>query len=279
MIELICKGCGITFIGRPRRKYCTYECSAKNRGKRYPDSYYLDDVECVRDELGHFPTFSEYQERGVHDATILTMRFGSWLDVLEKIGFDVQIPSWDISTISERDGGWLSGFFDGEGTFTISTVSDVPKRRFDLVVSISQRADNPQPLQEIIRIWDLTAANCHLRTNPKYTKKGTQYTCNPNIVLSIRRVSMIAGRIIPTFLRFPLRSKKAQELEIFKAATDVFVKRINEKRFRKAYSLEEQEFLTQCHIKLKTMRKYEHPEMLLEFDQDDRRQYHPIPFS
>jgi hypothetical protein len=270
-----CLICG-TPLHTHQKKYCCLECAGKgvgasnHRNQLIRDDQYIEDVALVYQELGHYPTCTEYLEYGAYNPYTLSARFGSWEQIIEKIGYICPLQPWSIDMITPEEGGWIAGFFTGEGTFAIGVQKTKSGIHMNPSVSISQRADNPFPIQEMIRIWQLNPQICHLRTNGTHFKKNTSYNCNPMTVLTISRAPIIAQRVIATFEAYPLRSKKQKELAVFKKVVDMQMIRIKEKRFRKNYTQEESEMLQQYRVELLESRKYIEPETKIEWNKSDR---------
>lgn len=125
------------------------------------------------------------------------------------------IPGAPIAPDS-RDvfGMWLSGFVDGEGCFQINR----RKHRLApcgfawvLVFSLGLRADDVGILYEVQRFWNtgrVSIEHPHL----------TGYRANPSAVYRVGSLKAHQEVVIPHFLRYPLRAKKARDFVVWREA-------------------------------------------------------------
>lgn len=110
-------------------------------------------------------------------------------------------------------GHWLSGFTDGEGSFTchLRTYQDcstlVPQTDFQICL----RADDLQIL-EGIRAY-LGCGNISFRNVPK---KRLSTNTKPTVQYRVKRLPDLMDYVIPHFETYPLRAKKARDFETWK---------------------------------------------------------------
>lgn len=111
-------------------------------------------------------------------------------------------------------GMWLSGFVDGEGCFQIN------RRKHGLapcgfawvlVFSLGLRADDIGILYEVQRFWN---TGCVSTEHPHLNG----YRANPSAVYRVGSLKQHREVIVPHFLRYPLRAKKARDFEIWREA-------------------------------------------------------------
>ncbi len=116
--------------------------------------------------------------------------------------------SW-IDTIDNDFGHWFAGFADGEGCF----MCDYDKRdgRHGARFVIGCRADDKDTLEYIQRSLGFGT----LYTGSERTVKGTDYTSAPVTFLRIGRTKD-CRKLVVLFDRYPLRSKKAKDYELWK---------------------------------------------------------------
>jgi hypothetical protein len=68
---------------------------------KIPREDLVDELQRLRDELGHIPTFSEMDEHGSYAYITYYERFGSWADALEEVFGEVPDREWE--TVSEAE--------------------------------------------------------------------------------------------------------------------------------------------------------------------------------
>ena len=99
---------------------------------------------------------------------------------------------------------YISGYVDGEGCFCVSFVPS-ERHRFGWEVrpsfSVSQNGDRAELLYEIQKLWGCG----HVR--PDRSDKTLKY--------EIRKISDLLATVLPHFRKFPLRSSKQKDVELF----------------------------------------------------------------
>lgn len=107
-----------------------------------------------------------------------------------------------LLTITPEWGHWFAGFVDGEGCFHAS----IPKGQITARFMLALRADDKGVLDNIKDTLGIGYIN------PKfYPKRGF----NPQYCFIVSSYSELYHVLIPILSTFPLRSKKALELEVF----------------------------------------------------------------
>ncbi|MCI0391657.1 MAG: LAGLIDADG family homing endonuclease [Acidobacteria bacterium] len=114
---------------------------------------------------------------------------------------DMGAPAYDAEF-----GAWLSGFTDGEGCFSACITGDHLSIKFE----IKLRADDGSVLEEIQK--QLGVGRLY-RCKPREWSKIKE---RPAIVYSVKHRMALYRTILAHFDRFPLRSKKSRDYEIWR---------------------------------------------------------------
>ncbi|MFB3883346.1 MAG: LAGLIDADG family homing endonuclease [Armatimonadota bacterium] len=129
----------------------------------------------------------------------------------EKVGTPISPESRDAFGI------WLSGFVDGEGCFTVrqhKSLTSAAGFRWAILFSLALRADDIQILHEIHRFWGVGSVRIEQRLTSKVNAK-------PCAVYQVRRLRDHRDVLVPHFLRYPLRAKKARDFELWRKAVQL----------------------------------------------------------
>ncbi len=108
---------------------------------------------------------------------------------------------------------YVSGYFDGEGCFTVSIS---PRASLKVgwearpSVSVSQNEDRSQVLHRIMDYFGCGS----IRSDPG----------DRTVKWEVRSLQLIVGRVIPHFLRWPILSAKQTDVELFVAVCDRMAK-------------------------------------------------------
>ncbi len=135
----------------------------------------------------------------------------------------VMLP--DVSDISREDGNWLAGISDGEAFFVLATrrrrLERYPDRIYHGIqwtYGVTLRSDDHAVLKQIHSILKVGAVRsfdtAHVVTDPITLKT---YHSKPRSIFRVYNRADI-GRVVGTFERFPLRSKKARDFELWSKA-------------------------------------------------------------
>jgi hypothetical protein len=125
------------------------------------------------------------------------------------------LPAQHVGSRSAIDfPSYVSGFFDGEGCFTISISPRATLKAGWEVrpsVSVSQNEDRSQVLHEI-----MTYFGC-----------GTirRDTSDLTVKWEVRSLQTLRERVIPHFLKWPILSAKQNDVELFVAVCDAMARR------------------------------------------------------
>lgn len=113
-------------------------------------------------------------------------------------------------------GHWVTGFTDGEGCFTIFKYTAAPRRKCPrgevcrkATFAIALRGDDVAILKLIQSYFGCGDV---MHSKPSYLRGRM----NPWVRWSVRKFSDIADVIIPHYEKFPLRSRKAKDFEVWK---------------------------------------------------------------
>ena len=120
-----------------------------------------------------------------------------------------------ISHVSEDFGHWFAGFADGEGSFVLS-VGLRPKFFPQATFTLSLRDDDVSTL-ELIQS-SLKIGEIYERGSRERNRQG--YISNPRATYQIHNRDETAI-LVELFRRFPLRSKKSRDFEIWAEAVDL----------------------------------------------------------
>ena len=110
------------------------------------------------------------------------------------------------NTISLAFGNWFSGYFDGEGCFTIfyRERNGIPERRVG--IQIGCRYDDAKIIKYIHKTFGIGVI----------WQSKMKGTTNPAINWRVERASDLTEVILPVFDIYPLRSKKRLEYQIWR---------------------------------------------------------------
>lgn len=135
----------------------------------------------------------------------------------------------DVTDIPDDEGHWLAGITDGEGYFRLGTrkrrLDRYPDRLYhsiEFIYGMTLRADDAPVLHRIQRILKVGYVGFYRpRGVMHHPLSGEAYPANPRF--SFRTAKRLdAGRVIATFQRFPLRSKKLRDFELWSKAWHLY---------------------------------------------------------
>lgn len=123
----------------------------------------------------------------------------------------------------EAFGHWLSGFTDGEGSFTVNIRRKNPKGSYrgccTPMFSITLREDDEEVLQSIRSYWQCG----------NITRRPGRGNDNPQSRYYAFKFDHLAKIIVPHFDHYPLRAKKARDFAIWREIV-LFAYRISGRR-------------------------------------------------
>lgn len=129
------------------------------------------------------------------------------------------IPPFPADIDRERFGNWFSGWTDGEGCFFAGVypkkgTSGNPLYAYRVDFQFGQRVDDESILLEIQSF--LQCGYVFRVPPPKHSRAGWPRNAQLQARFRVNRIDELHGIIIPTFERWPLRSKKRRDFEIWK---------------------------------------------------------------
>ena len=121
-----------------------------------------------------------------------------------------------------KDDCWLSGFADGEASFAILRISYDNKVYYRPEFIINLRSDDADIL---IRLWYAFGGGLYHEPPRTFNdpKSNKEYTSKPRSKWNVLSKKDLAG-IVEYFEKFPLRSKKARDFEIWKKTVDIYIR-------------------------------------------------------
>lgn len=216
-------------------------------GTPLSDSELLQDLQRVAVIVGKRPTVQNYRDYGQFSPSRFNYHFGSFPIALEKIGYPItSAPDWLVKEMNQKDGAWLSGLADGEGSFIISRSNrSYGKQTYKLAFVFGFRDDDIRLLIEVKRIWQLSE-KIHVY------RSGTRRTAE----IHLHDIETLAYKVAPTFEDFPLRSKKAEDFQIWNQAVMFKFQRFARGFRMKPSTAQECEFLERLYNKLHDSKQY-----------------------
>ena len=114
-------------------------------------------------------------------------------------------------------GDWLSGFFDGEGTFGLRSLNCKSRERpsFTAYIRITLRDDDIETIRLIRSFWG--CGRIYFADNAR----STIANANPVAIYSVHRVADLTGIVLPHFDRHPLRAKKRHDLAVWRQGVEL----------------------------------------------------------
>lgn len=223
-------------------------------GTKIPKEEALRDLKRVADIVGKQPTCDDYKKYGKYTVSRFSYHFGGFVYALQELGYPPFIkPDWDVNSINEADGHWLAGLVDGEGCFVVSRYNrERGSHSFACSFTIGFREDDWKTLIEIKRILDLDE-KLNFREQ-RYVKNGKPF-CN----LHVDDTVSLYYKIVPTFDKFKLRSKKAKDFELWKEAVKIKFDKLASGRVQKRYIPREEERLNTIYKKCREVKQYKKP--------------------
>ncbi len=111
---------------------------------------------------------------------------------------------------------YVCGFVDGEGCFTI-VISKHPSKKLGLDARLHFEIELRDDDEEILRSIQKTI-DCGRIYHLNYERYGW----HPHVELKVSSIKEIREKLIPFFIRNPLRGKKKHSFELFSQAAEVF---------------------------------------------------------
>jgi hypothetical protein len=129
--------------------------------------------------------------------------------------------------IENLNGDWISGFTDGEGCFHATYQGRQKYINASVGFDITLRADDIEILESIKKYFN--CGKIYQYDISKY--RGAEPNTKPIARFSIRSFADCYHVIIPHFVKFPLKSKKSKDFEIWKEIIELGYHRQHIKNF------------------------------------------------
>ena len=152
-------------------------------------------------------------------------------------------PDWNIDSIPEDIGNWIAGFVTGEGCFVFRETGGA-------TFSVAQRSDDINILNMISEVMDLHSPREF--SNQYRRNRGEKAGDEARLFISNRWI--IYKRVIPFFTKFSLKGRKAIDFSIFKEAIEFMCQRDKAGRYKKKYTENEKEKISQYAQAIKSLR-------------------------
>jgi hypothetical protein len=217
---------------------------AYTKPNKWTDEDLQNELDRLTKLLGHPPAFSEIKKFSKISPTTFEIRLGScnFVDVdpsTPKLSSD-----WSIDKVLPEDGAWIAGFVAGEGCFIVSKTGGIS-------FGISLRADDADVLESIRQIMGLPFP---ISVYSNASRRAQGQRAGDEVRLYCRNRQVCRARIIPFFDRFPIRSKKQLDFLIFKEAVLFLCQRDDNGRYKKRFTNDEKEYITNLANKLQALR-------------------------
>ena len=127
--------------------------------------------------------------------------------------------SYKRTELGKLPSEYIVGFVDGEGSFTLSVakhkqkISGLDPR---LIFAIELRDDDEEILLSIQR-----TLNCGRIYHLTYERYGWY----PHTLFKVSSIKEIRSKVIPFFIKHPLRAKKRKSFELFCQAAEIFAQK------------------------------------------------------
>ena len=240
--------------------YCNRSCYAlwmkeiRSRSeikRKYSDEQLINELNRIVTELGHVPTFNEFEQHSTIQDYVFRKWIGSWLTVKKLMRWKPDYSDFDTIDVTPEDGGWLAGIIDGEGCFRFQGPSPQnANRAYSPVFIMSLRDDDEPALRafETIVGKKLKFSICTHKSTPN---------ANPAYKIQIRDLPTFVYHFIPILEKYPLRSKKKYELQVFKYACNILMDKRLSERTDRHYTDMERSQLDGCFRALSEMKVYQ----------------------
>lgn len=217
----------------------------------------IDEIVRVASIIDRPPSYEDMRAHGKISPSAARRRFLSWRGALEAAGYEDPVSKWTVDLLTPEEGGWLAGFAAGEACFRIARPSPGSgnglSRSYNCVFTIQLRADDIPALKMMQKLWQLDKPLCFW---PRERDRARGIDAGDGARLSIRDIPNLYYKIIQTFRRYPLRTRKQSDFDIFSQAVQLLYIRMVENRSNLPYTSDERQKLDNYYWQLREVKKY-----------------------
>lgn len=220
---------------------------------KYTNEILRDELNRLKAVLGRPPGRSDIEQHSTISPDTFERHFGRWkqLDMFRQL--ELEHPSeWTVDSLTQEQGGWLAGFFCGEGYFRLKYLHQT-RTNFDINTGITVRDDDAELLEFVKECWQLSEP-VKIFSNDRRRAKGEK--CGDEAKLYIRDVETIYYKVLPTFRKYPLHGKKGREFEIFALAIELLHEKRQQGRRNRRFTEDESIQLTDLMLRLNDTRQH-----------------------
>jgi len=126
-------------------------------------------------------------------------------------------------------GEWLSGFSDGEACFMVCIAKKF--NQYNVAYAIRLRADDAKVLENIRKFFgNIGTINI---SSKEYVSKYDNANRNAVAYYRIASIKDLYEKVIPIFVKYPLKSKKSKDFIIWKQIIELLYQTLHKKKSRK----------------------------------------------
>jgi len=253
-VSLTCSPFGpVCLDNRPARHWGSTFYGA-TMPRTFPSEELLQDLKHVAEIVDRPPTNRDYREHGRFSWCTITKRFVGWERALHLAGFERDSIEWSVDILTPEQGGWIAGFSSGEACFHMGAIKNKKgPLYYRCHYLVNLRADDEDAIKYLCHLWNIDnkIAHKHYRNS---NRQG--YISKPYVGVDISDIPTLYHKVVATFRRYPLMSKKQKDFEIFAIAVEIMNKRYSE--YRKGFPLlaSERSQLDELYHQLRKVKKY-----------------------
>jgi hypothetical protein len=224
---------------------------------KYTEPQLITEIKRLADLLGRPPSYEDVRAHGAIHPACIQRKFAGWSNALKAAGFINPVTLWSPDSLTPEQGGWLAGFCAGEACFRISRPSPRSggglSHSYNPVFIVQLRSDDMPALEEMRRLWQLD--NPVTFWSRDYDRsRGVK--AGDGARLSVRDVPNLHYKIVATFKRYPLRTRKQHDFELFAQVIELMHTRHTENRANLRYTDSERERLDALYWQLREVKKF-----------------------
>lgn len=224
---------------------------------RYTKDNLLAELARVAEIVGRPPSYEDMRANGRIHPAVIQRSFAGWSHALAAAGFVDPIRQWTPDLLTPEEGGWLAGFVAGEGCFRLARPSPRSgnglSHSYNPVFTVQLRADDQPALEYMRRLWQVDNP---VRFTSRDYDRARGIDAGDGARLSIRDTLTLHHKVVATFRRYPLRTRKQADLDIFAEAVALLYQRMVEGRANLAYTADERVRLERYYTELRTVKQY-----------------------